>query len=237
MVTWGWLTTLPRVDRQTCTHRIKDGVVDRLTNLPRVDCRSWRKDEQKRARNGWPLYQEYDRPIHANIHDNDQFTYITLVLPRGSWSVDDVMDDRMKVVELGRPSDGFHTNDVRWWWLKGTGIPIPGRCLFLFFMFPTPRETETERHEMRIKALYFKHATSCLLSTRKGRNYSTGCRPVDGKNQGSNSELLFLLDLNLTLVVFRLDLKIFSGFCPSMIPNTKIPSQVENLNANAKTRT
>ena len=52
--------------------------------------------------------------FHTDTDDVDQFTYINWVLPRGSWSVNDVMDDRMKAVELGRPSDGVETNDVRW---------------------------------------------------------------------------------------------------------------------------
>ena len=47
--------------------------------------------------------------FHTDTDDVDQFTYINWVLPRGSCGFDEVMDDRLKAVELGRPSDDFHT--------------------------------------------------------------------------------------------------------------------------------
>ena len=92
-------------------------------------------------------------PIHTNIHDVDQFTYINWVLPRGSCGFDEVMDDRLKAVELGRPSDGFHRINHVTMAEKEPGFEFPVDAPECCQHHVSRDETE-KRHEMKNKTLY-----------------------------------------------------------------------------------
>ena len=182
MVTWGWLTTLPRVDRLTCTHRIKDGVVDRLTTLPRVDrqivTQRWTKTGEK-----W--LTTLPRVRHANSHKYTRCRPIYL----------HKLGPATRVLRIrrsdGRPVEGCWARQTFRWFpqnksrddgRKGTGIRFPGRCTR---MLPPPRETETKGKNRGWKSSTVFHTWPVACWPHEKRNYFTGCRPVETINSYS----------------------------------------------------
>ena len=89
------------------------------------------------------------------------------------------MDDWLKAVELGKPSDFFHTINHVTMAEKEPGFDFPvdaPKCC----QHHVSRDEMEKRHEMKNKALYLTRGQLPAGHT-KGTNYFTGCRPVETK--------------------------------------------------------